>query len=229
MDVILSSGFLAFARHLGVVEALQQHGIEVEAVVGTSSGALVGALIQAGMPLANIAELLSSAPPLRSMLLHHRPWHGLFSTSRLVGVLERHLPRRFQDLRAPLALGVCDTAGRHELLYDGDLMPALLASMAVPRVFPAVHIGERRYVDGGVRDRTGVDAWRCWRPGRHAIIHVVARSRGRDVPFDERNTLVIRTPRTHATFWSLGDFKRHQAEARALAEAVLARQFTPER
>jgi predicted acylesterase/phospholipase RssA len=226
MDLILSSGFLAFARHLGVVEALQRHGIVAEAIVGTSSGALVGALVQAGTPLATIAELMSRAPPLRSLLLHHRPWQGLFSTTGIVRVLERHLPRRFQDLRGSLALGVCDTTGRHELLHEGDLMPALLASMAIPRVFPAVSIGDRRFVDGGVRDRTAVNAWRVWRPSRRAIIHVVARSRGRDVPFDEQNTLVIRTPRTHATFWSLGDFARHQAEARALAEAVLERGFT---
>lgn len=222
MDLILSSGFLAFARHIGVVEALHRHEIGIDAVVGTSSGALVGALVQAGTPLTTIVELLGHAPPLRSMLLNRRPWQGLFSTTEIARVLERHLPRRFQDLRGPLALGVCDTSGRHEVLREGDLMPALLASMAIPRVFPAVSIGGRRFVDGGVRDRTAVNAWRAWRPGRRAIVHIVARSRGREVAFDERNTLIIRTPRTRATFWSLGDFERHQAEARALAEAALA-------
>jgi hypothetical protein len=86
-----------------------------------------------------------------------------------------------------------------------------------------VQIGDRHYVDGGVADRAGVHAWRRWRPGREAIVHMVARSRGRHVPFDAVGTLVIRTPRSGAQFWSLGDFSAQQREARELADVALGR------
>lgn len=223
MDLILSSGFLAFARHLGVLEALRARDVETEAIVGTSSGALVGALFQAGMTLPAMSDLLGGRPPLRSLSLNKKPWRGLFSTAKVVRILGRHLPERFEDLPKPLAVGVCDEQGNHHLIHEGQLMPALLASMAIPRVFPSVPIDGRHYVDGGVVDRAGVDAWRRWRPGREAIVHIVARSHGRQVRFDGVGTLVIRTPRSGAQFWSLGDFAGQRAEARALADVALGR------
>ena len=221
MDLILSSGFLAFSRHLGVVEAIRARGVETQALVGTSSGALVGAFVQAGLPLARVAEILAGEPPLRSLPLNRRPWLALFSTTRVAGILSRHLPRRFEDLPKPFAVGVCDRAGRHHLIRTGELVPALLASMAIPRIFPAVDIAGRSYCDGGVADRIGVHAWREWRPQQKAIVHIVARSRGREVPFDPKDTLVIRTPRTRAKFWSLGDFAGQLREARTLADRAL--------
>jgi predicted acylesterase/phospholipase RssA len=223
VDLILSSGFLAFARHLGVLEALRERNIEADALVGTSSGALVGALVQAGVELSAIADLLGGAPPLRSLSLSPRPWRGLFSTAKAVKILNRHLPERFEDLPKPFAVGVCDDQGTHHLIHEGELMPALLASMAIPRVFPSVRIAGRTYVDGGVADRAGVHAWRRWRPDREAIVHIVARSHGRHVHFDAVGTLVIRTPRSGAQFWSLGDFAGQQREARQLADVALGR------
>ncbi|HEU5076865.1 MAG TPA: patatin-like phospholipase family protein [Polyangiaceae bacterium] len=219
--MILSSGFLAFSRHLGVLEAIRARGLETQALVGTSSGALVGAFVQAGLPLPRVADILAKEPPLRSLPFNRRPWLGLFSTARVAEILSRHLPRRFEDMPKPFAVGVCDRAGRHHLIRAGELVPALLASMAIPRIFPAVDIAGCSYCDGGVADRIGVQAWREWRPQKEAIVHIVARSRGREVPFDPKGTLVIRTPRTRAKFWSLGDFSGQLREARALAERAL--------
>lgn len=221
MDLILSSGYLAFARHLGVLEALEQRRLQPEAVVGTSSGALVGALFQSGMPVAQIAQFLSARPPLWSMRLHSKPWEGLFSTRQMAALLQQHLPRTFEELKRPLAVGVCDEFGAHRLLHQGDLITAVLASAAIPRLFPAIPRDGRRYVDGGAADRTAVAAWRHWRPDRQAIVHLVARSRGRDVPFDETGTRVVRTPRSQASFWSLGAFAQEQSEARSLATSTL--------
>jgi predicted acylesterase/phospholipase RssA len=222
MDVILSSGFLAFARHLGVLDAVQRRGIEVDAMVGTSSGALVGVLAQAGHPLGRIGDVLSKSAPLSYMRPHLKPWRGLFTMRALVAELRSLIPSTFAELPKPFAVGVQDEAGRHCLLHEGDLLSAVLASIAIPYVFPPVPRDGHWYVDGGVADRTGVAAWRAWRPAARALVHVVDRSRGQDVPIDALGTLVIRTPRSFATFWSLGPFTHQQAEARELAERQLA-------
>ena len=222
MDLILSSGFLAFARHLGVLDAISGTGLEAEAVVGTSSGALIGALLQSGLSLSAIGRLLSEKAPIWWMRPHVKPWKGLFTPTPMVRALERHLPKNFEGLMKPLAVGVCDQAGRHQLLCDGDLMSALLASTAIPIAFPPVERHGHRYVDGGVADRTAVAAWRRWRPERTAIVHIVDRSRGREVPFDDRGSIVIRTPRANATFLSLGDFSLERREAQQIATKKLA-------
>ena len=48
MDLILSSGFLAFARHVGVIQAIEERGIAINGVCGTSSGAMIGSMWAAG-------------------------------------------------------------------------------------------------------------------------------------------------------------------------------------
>lgn len=221
MDLILSSGFLAFARHVGALEAFLSRGAQPEALVGTSSGALVGALFMAGLAPAEVGKLLSDSPPLRYMRAHSRPWRGLFSLAPLVSLLRRKLPRTFEELPRPFAVGVCGVQGGHRLIYQGELVSAVMASIAIPRVFPPVLLDGHPYSDGGVVDRTGVDAWRRWRPNRRAIVHVVDRSRGRDVAFDTTNTTLVRTPRSGAKFWSLGDFAAQQLEAKRLVEHQL--------
>lgn len=221
-DLILSSGFLAFARHVGVLQALAAAEQPVDAVVGTSSGAVVGALFAAGHAPDAIAALIAGRRPLGLLRPHLRPWRGVATLEPLVAFLAEHLPPRFADLPRPLAVGVIDAAGRHRLLTRGALAPAVAASCAMPIVFAAVEVDGVPYRDGGAADRLALAAWRAWRPGRGAIAHEVARTAGRDVDADRADIQMVRTPRSGASFWSLGDVRAQAAEAQALALAALA-------
>lgn len=221
-DLILSSGFLAFARHVGVVQALAERGCVPAAVVGTSSGAVVGALTCAGVAPPTILDELTQMRPLQAMRVNPLFWRGLFTAPGLRSLLERHLPPRFEDLAIPLAVGVVGRGRAHRLLTSGPLVDAVLASCAMPWVFEAVDVGGERLADGGAADRLGLAAWRAWRPDKRAWVHQVKRTAGVDVDGDRSATLWIETPRSGATFWSLGDVRRQAEEARTLAAAVLA-------
>ena len=76
------------------------------------------------------------------------------SPDGLRGLLERYLPfRRLEEARIPLHVVATDLAtGRGVVLSHGAAIPALLASAAIPGVFPPVRIGGRDLVDGGVVD-----------------------------------------------------------------------------
>jgi len=221
VDLLLSSGFLAFARHLGFLDALTATGAEVEAVVGTSSGAMVGALYLAGADLDAIAAELGSQAPLRSLALSRAPWRGLLSMAPVQERLTRLLPARFSDLPRPFAVGVVGAGGRHTLVTEGELVAAVCASCAMPGIFHPIDVNGVACKDGGAADRLGVDAWRAWRPGRTAVAHWVERTAGKDVEADLAGVTVIRTPRSGAKLWSLGDFDAQRAEARAQAEIHL--------
>lgn len=220
-DLILSSGFLAFARHAGVLSALEERRQPVDAVVGTSSGALAGALWCAGLRADTIAAELSRQRPISLMRPNLRPWRGLFQLGGMIATLERLLPPTFAELERPLAVGVIDRAGVYRLLTAGPLPAAVAASCAMPYVFEAVIVGDQPYQDGGTADRLGVDAWRAWRPGRRAIAHQVRRTAGRDVATNLRGVELVETPRSGANFVSLGDFSGQMAEARMLAVEAL--------
>ena len=221
VDLVLSSGFLAFGRHIGVLRAVQKAGLEVEALVGTSSGSVVGALWLAGMqPDAILAEI-KAYRPLQLLRLTVTPWRGVASMRPFAEWLAQRLPPRIEDLPLPFAVGVVDHRARHQLLTQGPLAAAVAASCAMPRVFQAVDVAGQPFSDGGAADRLALDAWRSWRPGRDAVAHEVARTSGRDVPADLRGVRLVRTPRSGATFWNLGDVAGQARQAEDLAWQVL--------
>jgi predicted acylesterase/phospholipase RssA len=222
-DLILSSGFLAFARHLGVVQALRAANELPAAVVGTSSGAVVGALTCAGVPPETILRDLEGMIPWRGMRLHARPWQGLCEAPALRALLERYLPARIEDLPTPLAVGVVAPGKQHRLLTEGPLVEAVLASCAMPGIFAPIVVAGVSMADGGAVDRVAVDPWRRWRPGRQAWVHQVARTAGVDRSEGRAGTTWIETPRSGASFLSLGDVRGQAEVARQLAAAVLAR------
>lgn len=220
MDVLLSSGFLAFARHLGFLDALRQQDIQPDAIVGTSSGAMVGALHLAGLSADDIATTVASRAPLRDIRPSLTPWRGLFSLKKVQDKLSEVLPERFEDLPLPFAVGVVDAQG-HRLITSGPLVPAVIASCAMPRVFTAIQVGDAVCYDGGAVDRLAVEPWRKWRPNQEGIAHWVQRTAGQDVDVDLTGLTIVQTPRSGAKLWSLGDFQGQREEASACTRTAL--------
>ncbi len=220
MDLLLSSGFLAFARHLGFLRALEAQGTVPDAVVGTSSGALVGALWVAGWPLDKIAAELSRQTPLAQVGWSWAPWRGLWTMEPVIRQLRQWLPEKIEALPRPFAVGVV-TQNQHRLLTQGPLPEAVAASCAMPYVFQPVLVDGLACQDGGALDRLGVDAWRRWRPEKKGIAHWVERTAGKDSAADMSDLQVVRTPRSGAKFWSLGDFEGQQVEAQKCAIGAL--------
>lgn len=222
MDLVLSSGFLAFARHVGVLAAFEELDLRPEAICGTSSGALVGALWAAGHRAEEIGQVVSERAPITGLRLRPTPWSGLFSLAPLVTRLESLLPATIEALPLPLAVGVMGSGRRHQLLTSGPLAQAVAASCAMPHVFAPISVAGELYQDGGAVDRLALGAWRTWRGERSAVVHWVERTAGVEVGADLTGLQLIRTPRSGAKLWHLGDFWGQVEEAKRRARAVLA-------
>jgi predicted acylesterase/phospholipase RssA len=220
VDLVLSSGFLAFARHCGFLRAVEESGLEVDGLCGTSSGALVGAMWAAGIAALDIAEKLSSQRPFTLLRPSFRPWRGLFSLRALQGLAAGWLPPSFADLPYPLAVGVMAADGSGTLLSEGTLPEAVVASCAVPYLFAPVQVDGVPYRDGGAVDRLALEPWAQLRGERPRVVHLVERSAGAETAVPD-GIAVVRTPRSGASFWSLGDFDAQVDEARLLTHAVL--------
>lgn len=84
---MLSSGWLGFALHAGVLQAVEEaEGVGVKSVMGTSSGAFAGSLYCAGYSPIELSREISRVPPIKLLRTHMRPWEGFFL---LDGVVER--------------------------------------------------------------------------------------------------------------------------------------------
>jgi predicted acylesterase/phospholipase RssA len=215
MDLILSSGFLAFARHIGVLDAISENGVPIDGLCGTSSGALVGALWVSGMHPDEIARLLSAQRPVSILSFNMCFWRGLFRLDKMMRLLETVLPSTFEELDRPFGVGLCDSQGRAVIQNSGPLVPAVAASCAMPYVFAPVRIGDELYCDGGAVDRIHAVGWRAIRQQAPAIVHIVDRSHGSAREEGVKGCRIVRTPRSGAHFFSLKDFEGQRAESHA--------------
>ena len=235
---VLSSGFLAFARHIGVARACRAHGLTPARLSGVSSGALIGAMWAAGATPEDMLALVNESPPYRSLrprLPLGRGGPGLFSLDAFVERLARRLPARIEDLAVPFTVGVVRRRDGACLLLDrGPLPEAVAASCAMPWVFGPRLVGDDACVDGGAKDRIFLRPLLERHPAGRTLVHVVEASQ---VGHEKRSSGVedqlvwaasrthlgvVRTPRSGASFLSLGDVPAAVALAERQAAAVLA-------
>jgi NTE family protein len=160
---VCSGGGNQGVAQVGMLRALIERGITPDVVVGTSAGALNGAAVSYAPNLTGVARLAEVWAQLegsevfpggalsRAWSIVRRGTH-LFPSEGLERLIDRSTPARtFADLAVPLRVVATDLdTGDEVVLARGPLKPALLASAALPGVFPVVEHGGRRLVDGGV-------------------------------------------------------------------------------
>jgi NTE family protein len=167
---VLAGGGSLGAIEVGMLQALLEWGEQPAFLVGASAGAINAAYF-AGDPTHTGARELeriwcalrrSDVLPfnLGSVFGLLRRRGHLVDSSGLRRLLERHLPyRRLEDAVLPVHLVASDMLnGQEVLLSTGAAVDAVLASAAIPGVYPPVRIGERWLVDGGVSNNTPISA-----------------------------------------------------------------------
>lgn len=154
--LVLGGGGAKGAASVGVLKYIEQSGVPIDMVVGTSIGSIVGGLYAMGQT----SEQLDS-------LFRTRAWADLFTGSLMGDSIVRTLrdltgrEMVFDSLRIPFRCVAVDMNGMKEVvLKEGNLAQAMRASMAIPVVFKPVKIGNMRLVDGGVLNNLPVDVAR---------------------------------------------------------------------
>src|SRR3954469_23034950 len=160
---VLSGGGNQGVSQVGMLRALLERRIIPDVVIGTSAGALNGAAVAYAPNLTGVAQLAAVWEQLEADHVFpggriHRAWNivrrgtHLFGNEGLAALIHHSTPARaFYDLEVPLRVIATDLdTGEEVVLARGPLKPALLASAALPGVFPIVVHGGRRLVDGGV-------------------------------------------------------------------------------
>ncbi|MGQ0570638.1 MAG: patatin-like phospholipase family protein [Armatimonadota bacterium] len=158
--LVLCGGGLRGAVEVGFYRAIIELGLRVDLVVGTSIGAINGAFIAAGASPAELERLWTQIrlrsffEPNWGVLLRGAAADSLCTPRRLHRFVVKHLPiKTFEELPTPLLITATDLDnGESVVLSTGDcnLIDAILASTAVPGIFPPVRIGRRRLADGGI-------------------------------------------------------------------------------
>lgn len=155
IGVALGGGSARGYAHIGALASLERHGFPPDIIVGTSFGALIGALYATGRSPGDLrAEAAAMRrrdvfPHIADFGLHKG---ALFGGKRLEAYFDAMVGgRSFEDLLRPLVVVATDVdTGERVLLSRGPLAPALRASASIPGVFAPVTVGGRRLMDGGI-------------------------------------------------------------------------------
>jgi NTE family protein len=164
--IVFSAGSLRGVAHVGVIRVLEAAGFPLDVVAGTSMGAVMGAYYAAGTPVKRMWEVASavrvtsgndlSARRLVSLVL----FDSLLSSENTEKQVRDGIGSlRFDQAKKPFACVSMDVyTGEPVIFRDGEIAPAVRASMNLPGIFKPVEYRHRFLVDGGVVDYIPVDA-----------------------------------------------------------------------
>jgi len=151
LGLALGGGAARGFAHIGVIQVLEEAGVKVDLVAGTSAGSLVAALYASGKPGADLARLAIGMDE-SAITDWSFPGRGLIRGEALAKYVREQTGGKLIE-QMPLPLGIVATdldSGAAMLFQRGDTGSAVRASSAVPAVFQPVRIGNREYVDGGL-------------------------------------------------------------------------------
>jgi NTE family protein len=166
ISLALGGGGAKGNAHIGVIRRLEKEGYRIRAVAGTSFGGVVAVFHASGYTIDRIEEMFADldqtqlygrgpneGPSLMGLAGAHRWLEGIFGD------------RTFDDLRIPCAVTVVElTRGTEVTLSAGRLVDAILATIALPGIFPPRRSGELILVDGGVLNPVPVSVARLLAP-----------------------------------------------------------------
>ncbi len=161
--LVFSGGGNKGAAQIGMLQALIEYGFRFDFLVGCSVGALNAAGFANNPTLQGVSDLkdlwlslktedVFSSSSLFGGIRFAEKRRSVYSNSGLKHIINSMLAKvKFEDLKLPLYVGATSFNTGDEVWFDsGDLMYPLLASTALPGIFPPVSIDNMNLVDGGV-------------------------------------------------------------------------------
>jgi NTE family protein len=156
IGLVLGAGGARGFAHIGVLKVLEEAGIPIHCIAGTSAGAMAGGLYATGMKAREIEEALGdiSIQRLAKLFLPTLGAGGIVDGRRVKKLLEPYAGGRLiEHLAIPFACVATDLyTGERVVFTSGDLLKSIRASISIPGLFTPVRIDDRILVDGGVVD-----------------------------------------------------------------------------
>jgi len=153
IGLALSGGAARGIAHVGVLRALEENRIPIDAIAGASAGALVGGSYAAGLSIDELEKMARGFRWRHTARLSFSRL-GLQTNARMEKYLRARLPvTRFEDLKIPFAAMVTDLRKGSLIVFrdTGDLPFAIRASTCIPAVYaPTRDRDGRLLIDGGI-------------------------------------------------------------------------------
>jgi NTE family protein len=166
IGLALGSGGVKGNAHIGVLRVLEKHGFEIKAMAGTSAGGLIGAVYLSGYSPDEIQEILENVDQDELFKRNDEDQPSLLGLEGMQRLLIELIGfRTFDDLPIPFAVTAVDlNIGKPVVIRSGKVVDAVLATIAIPGVFPAKECNEQLLVDGAIYNPVPVNVVRSLDP-----------------------------------------------------------------
>jgi NTE family protein len=181
--LVLCGGGAQGAAEIGFYQAMTELGIKPDFIVGSSVGALNGAFIASGIEIPDLKEIWTEISGRKlyrfnpELLWKWGDASSLFKPTGLKRFLKKRLPvKTFEELDIPLTVVATDLQEAISVyLEEGPLVPALMASTAIPVYFPPQAMNGDQLVDGGITNNIPID--RAYEKGADTIYCMLSECR----------------------------------------------------
>jgi NTE family protein len=218
LGLTLGGGGARGGAHLGVLRVLTELGYRPDVVVGTSIGGFVAAMIGAGWGIDRIESFFYNTD-FASMISPDRTGRGLVSIRSLEVLLHNHFgDADLRELSPKVALIASDVRHHRRVLIErGPVVKAILATSAIPGLFPPVEWGDSLLVDGAVTDNLPTQATYQLGAQRVVAVDIGEYKAGAGLTLGDVGTVAKQVQR--ALYWLLSLSKR-QAAFDTLVESI---------
>jgi NTE family protein len=158
IGLALSSGIAKSVAHVGVIRALQENGIGIDYLSGTSGGAIVAALYAGGKSISEMERIAERMQwwKLAGLTLSKL---GFLSGDKIAELIIKEIGDvDFKDLNIPTAIVAADlTGGVRKVFKEGRVAVACQASSSIPQIFHPVELKGHSLVDGALVEHLPVE------------------------------------------------------------------------
>lgn len=165
VGLALGGGAAFGIAHVGVIKVLERENIPIDMIVGSSMGALVGAMWASGLNSQNLEEIFlgynnNYKKTLTLLIDLCLPKMSIAKGGNIRIFLKKHIgDKTFQDVKLPFKIVACNITRREELIFgSGKLIDAVMASIAIPGIFAPTERNGDLIIDGGIIEPVPVGA-----------------------------------------------------------------------
>ena len=177
VGVALSGGAAKGLAHIGVLKALEEAGIRIDYIAGSSMGALIGAAYASGIPVDTLEKIAVDIDwkTAAKLFIPGFSTSGLIDGKRVKEFLYTFYgDKKIEDLPIPFAATAADiSSGKLYVINKGSLLEAVRASISIPIVFTPVKHKDIFLVDGGLVDPVPIDVVREMGADFVIAVHVI--------------------------------------------------------
>ena len=178
VGLALGAGAAKGFAHIGVLEALEEAGVRIDMIAGSSMGAIIGGGYAAGLSVEELSDvaLNSNWVDILKLLDPVFPTRGFIDGAKIKTFLDKlYGEQNIEELPIPFAATTVDILkGDLYVINHGSLASAARASASVPIVFNPMSSGKRVLVDGGMIDPVPIDVVRSMGADYIIAVNVLA-------------------------------------------------------